>query len=125
MGLPSISLLAQQTARAVAMPVRPEEEEEEEPLSQLDEAGCPGRGVLTLEEGGGLASLMTQYAVLYSLARRDGRHAFLPPAAALILHQVGADLQGDRQSIREQTLVTIIYTGKKLGLLSELRPVYI
>ena len=100
-------LLAQQTVRAPAKPIRPEEEEEEEPLSPLDEAGCPSRGVLTLEEGGGLASLMTQYAVLYSLARRDGRHAFLPPAAGLILHQVGADLYGDRQSIREQTLLTI------------------
>ena len=45
-------------------------------------------GVLSIEGAGHLGSMMTQYAVLYALARRDGKHAFLPPELDSPLKQV-------------------------------------
>ena len=45
-------------------------------------------GVLSIEGAGHLGSMMTQYAVLYALARRDGKHAFLPPELDIPLRQV-------------------------------------
>jgi hypothetical protein len=44
--------------------------------------------VLTVEPAvGHLGTVMTQFAVLYALSRRDGRHAFLPPGVELALRQ--------------------------------------
>ena len=60
------------------------EEEEEEvdawPLPDLE--GCPTEGVLTVEPGAHLGTLMTQYALLYGLSRQG-----TPPVRQLFTFQ--------------------------------------
>ena len=72
--------------------IREEEEEEEGqwPLPPLQ--GCPTQGVLTVEPGAHLGTLMTQFAILYSLSRRDGKHAFLPPELEIPLRKLLSNL---------------------------------
>ena len=50
------------------------------------------QGVLTVEPGGHLGSLMTQFAILYSLCRRDGKHAFLPAELEIPLRKLLSNL---------------------------------
>lgn len=60
------------------------------PLSPLQ--GCPEEGVLTVESGGHLGTLMTQFSILYALSRRDGKHAYLPPSLEMPLKQMFRDV---------------------------------
>ena len=63
-------------------------------------------GVLTIETAGHLGSMMTQYAMLYALSRRDSKYAFLPPELYVPLKQVFPNI---RQIVCPDAWITQFY----------------